>query len=51
MDSTSDCSFDSPSDNQREVAPNQKVGASVSSLSMKRAKKQVSEIENCEEQV
>ena len=40
MDSLSDCLTDSPTDNQREVAPNQEVGASASSFSRKRAKKQ-----------
>ena len=39
MDSLSDCLTDSPTDNQREVAPNQEVGASASSFSRKRAKK------------
>ena len=39
MDSLSDCLTDSPTDNQREVAPNQEVGASASSFSIKRAKK------------
>ena len=38
MDSLSDCLTDSPTDNQREVAPNQEVGASASSFSRKRAK-------------
>ena len=39
MDSLSDCLTDSPTDNQRDVAPNQDVGASASSFSRKRAKK------------
>lgn len=39
MDSLSDCLTDSPTDNQREVAPNQEVGASARSFSRKRAKK------------
>ena len=52
MGSPSNCSSDSPSANEREVPPNQDVGASVSSLSRKRAKqKQVSEIENIEQRV
>ena len=59
MDSLSDCLTDSPTDNQREVAPNQEVGASASSFSRKRAKKkknkskqkQVSEIDISEQGV